>query len=109
MGSPLIFIFSILLAIGGLEFSKRRIRELDLEGSNIQADSIRSSQTGRGGWSESSSKWDKKTYSSSNTAPPIYESSTDSPASNMFQDIDWRQVLGVGIFLLFILSDLLFT
>ena len=109
MGSPLIFIFSILLAIGGLEFSKRRIRELDLEGSNIQAHSIRASQAGGDRWSESTSKWDKKAHRSSNTAPPIYESSTDSPASNMFQDIDWRQVLGVGIFLLFLLSDLLFT
>ena len=35
LGSSLILIFSILLAIGGLEFSKRRIRELDLELSLI--------------------------------------------------------------------------
>ena len=33
----------------------------------------------------------------------------DSPASSMFQDVDWRQVLGGGVFLLFILSDIIFS
>ena len=33
-GSPFILLFSIVLAIGGLEFSKRRIRELFLQMQN---------------------------------------------------------------------------
>ena len=104
LASPFIFLFSILLAIGGLEFSKRRIRELDLAGSNIQAQSIRAVQGD--GWREARDKWGQK--DDGRTASPIYESNTESPASNMFQDIDWRQALGGGLFLLFILSDILF-
>ncbi len=110
LASPFILLFSILLAIGGLEFSKRRIRELDLEGSNIQAQSIRAVEGDIGDvWSQSRNKWEQKVDNrSGNTAAPIYESSTESPASTMFQDIDWRQALGGGLFLLFILSDILF-
>ena len=109
LGSPLILLFSILLAIGGLEFSKRRIRELDLEGSNIQSQSIRAPQTDTDRWNESRSKWGQKTSNyNHNTARPIYESATDSPASTMFQDVDWRQVLGGGVFLLFIFADIIF-
>ena len=106
---PLIILFSILLAIGGLEFSKRRIRELDLEGSNIQAQSIRAAQTDTDRWNESKSKWGKKTSNyDERTARPIYQSDTDSPASTMFQDIDWRQALGGSLFLLFIFADIIF-
>ena len=109
LGSPLILLFSILLAIGGLEFSKRRIRELDLEGSNIQAQSIRAPQADTDIWNESKSKWGQKTSNNDdNTARPIYESATDSPASTMFQDIDWRQALGGSLFLLFIFADIIF-
>ena len=34
-GGVLLLIFSIMLAIGGLEFSKRKIREIDMRGSNV--------------------------------------------------------------------------
>ena len=109
LGSPLIILFSILLAIGGLEFSKRRIRELDLEGSNIQAQSIRAPKTDTDRWNESKNKWGKKTsHYDERTARPIYQSDTDSPASTMFQDIDWRQALGGSLFLLFIFADIIF-
>ena len=110
LASPFILLFSILLAIGGLEFSKRRIRELDLEGSNIQPQSIRAVQGDTGDvWNQSRNKWQqKRDNSNDNTAPPMYESSTESPASTMFQDVDWRQALGGGLFLLFILSDIIF-
>jgi len=110
LGSSLILLFSILLAIGGLEFSKRRIRELDLEGSNILPQSLRSEEDEKDWWNNSKSKWGEKTTNyDKNTARPTYESETDSPASTMFQDIDWRQALGGGVFLLFLLSDLIFS
>jgi len=110
LGSPLILLFSILLAIGGLEFSKRRIRELDLEGSNILPQSLRSGDNERDRWNNSKSKWGEKTTNyGKSTARPTYESETDSPASSMFQDIDWRQALGVGAFLLLLLLDLFFS
>ena len=110
LGSPLILLFSILLAIGGLEFSKRRIRQLDLEGSNISSQSLRAAGDPKDWWNESNSRWGKKTQERDpNTASPIYESKTDSPASTMFQDVDWRQFLGGGLFLLFILSDVIFS
>ena len=109
LGSPLILIFSILLAIGGLEFSKRRIRELDLEGSNISPQSLRSTEGREDWWNESRDKWSNKTQKqTSNTAPPIFESEVDSPASGMFRDVDWRQALGGAFFLLYILSGIIF-
>ena len=109
LASDYIIIFSILLAIGGLEFSKRRIRELDLEGSNISPQSLISAETKEDWWNDSKSKWGQKELSSEgNTARPTYSSETESPASMMFRDIDWRQAIGGGLFLLFIFSDIIF-
>ena len=109
LGSPLILIFSILLAIGGLEFSKRRIRELDLEGSNISPTSLRAENNRDDWWNASKDKWANKSQTqTSNTASPIFESGTESPASSMFQNIDWRQTLGGVFFLLYILSNIIF-
>ena len=104
-----ILIFSILLAIGGLEFSKRRIRELDLEGSNISPTSLRAENNRDDWWNASKDKWANKSQTqTSNTASPIFESGTESPASSMFQNIDWRQTLGGVFFLLYILSNIIF-
>ena len=109
LGSSLILIFSILLAIGGLEFSKRRIRELDLEGSNIQPQSLRAENNREDWWNASKDKWANKSQTqTSNTASPIFESGTESPASSMFQNIDWRQTLGGIFFLFYILSSIIF-
>jgi RsiW-degrading membrane proteinase PrsW (M82 family) len=109
LGSSLILIFSILLAIGGLEFSKRRIRELDLEGSNILPQSLRAENNREDWWNASKDKWANKSQTqTSNTASPIFESGTESPASSMFQNIDWRQTLGGIFFLFYILSSIIF-
>ena len=109
LGSPLILIFSILLAIGGLEFSKRRIRELDLEGSNISPTSLRAENDRDDWWNASKDKWANKSQTQMpDTASPIFESATESPASSMFQNIDWRQTLGGVFFLLYILSNIIF-
>jgi len=109
LGSSLILIFSILLAIGGLEFSKRRIRELDLEGSNILPQSLRAENNREDWWNASKDKWANKSQSqTSNTASPIFDSDTESPASSMFQNIDWRQTLGGIFFLFYILSSIIF-
>ncbi|MBN65478.1 MAG: hypothetical protein CMA74_03645 [Euryarchaeota archaeon] len=109
LGSSLILIFSILLAIGGLEFSKRRIRELDLEGSNILPQSLRAENNREDWWNTSKDKWANKSQTqTSNTASPIFESGTESPASSMFQNIDWRQTLGGIFFLFYILSSIIF-
>ena len=109
LGSSLILIFSILLAIGGLEFSKRRIRELDLVGSNILPQSLRAENNREDWWNASKDKWANKGQTqTSNTASPIFESGTESPASSMFQNIDWRQTLGGIFFLFYILSSIIF-
>lgn len=109
LGSSLILIFSILLAIGGLEFSKRRIRELDLEGSNILPQSLRAENNREDWWNASKDKWANRSQTqTSNTASPIFESGTESPASSMFQNIDWRQTLGGIFFLFYILSSIIF-
>ena len=109
LGSSLILIFSILLAIGGLEFSKRRIRELDLEGLNILPQSLRAENDREDWWNASKDKWANKGQTqTSNTASPIFESETESPASSMFQNIDWRQTLGGIFFLFYILSSIIF-
>ncbi len=109
LGSSLILIFSILLAIGGLEFSKRRIRELDLEGSNILPQSLRAENNREDWWNASKDKWANKSQTQKpNTASPIFESGTESPASSMFQNIDWRQTLGGIFFLFYILSSIVF-
>jgi len=97
------------LAIGGLEFSKRRIRELDLEGSNISPTSLRAENDRDDWWNASKDKWANKSQTQTpDTASPIFESATESPASSMFQNIDWRQTLGGVFFLLYILSNIIF-
>ena len=111
-GGVLILIFSIMLAVGGLEFSKRRIREIDLQGSNIFSNQIRSTEVSKT-WGDSS-KWDKPAGASSeviskegSTSPTLYSSTDTTPAENWFSNIDWKSALGTGIFLLFILGDML--
>ena len=51
VGAVLLLAFSILLAVSGLELAKRRIRELDVAGSNIYGNSIRAGDDGQ--WSTS--------------------------------------------------------
>ena len=110
LGGVILLIFSIMLAIGGLEFSKRRIREIDLEGSNIMMNQIRSNEVSKK-WGDSS-KWDKSGVSTNAvpkdgyTSPTLYSTDDRTKAQNWFANIDWKSAVGTGIFLLFILGDM---
>ena len=111
LGGVILLIFSIMLAIGGLEFSKRRIREIDMEGSNIMMNQIRSNEVSKK-WGDSS-KWDKSEVSTEvvskdgYTSPTLYSTDDRTKAQNWFANIDWKSAVGTGIFLLFILGDML--
>ena len=111
LGGIILLIFSIMLAVGGLEFSKRRIREIDLEGSNIMVNQIRSNEISKK-WGDSS-KWDKSGVSTDAVpkegyrSPTLYSTDDRSKAQNWFANIDWKSAVGTGIFLLFILGDML--
>ena len=129
VGAVLLLAFSILLAVSGLELAKRRIRELDVAGSNIYGNSIRAGDDGQ--WSTSSieqkSGWEQKKlrsssvdsgeFNSSNsgqTADALYQSSTKTPqeladsTTEWAVNYDWRSAIGFVIFLFFILSDIIF-
>ena len=110
LGGVILLIFSIMIAIGGLEFSKRRIREIDLEGSNIMMDQLRSNEVSKS-WSDTS-KWGvtkeavpKEGY----TSPNLYSTKDKTPAQEWFTDIDWKSAIGTIIFLIFIFGDMLFS
>ena len=110
LGGVILLIFSIMLAIGGLEFSKRRIREIDLEGSNVMRDQLRSNEVSKS-WSDTS-KWGvtkeavpKEGY----TSPNLYSTKDKTPAQEWFTDIDWKSAIGTIIFLIFIFGDMLFS
>jgi RsiW-degrading membrane proteinase PrsW (M82 family) len=129
VGGLLLFAASIMLAISGLEMAKRKIRALDVAGSNIIGTDIRAGY-GNEDWSsnkwERSSGWEQKKLSSSsvdtgdynsnrsgNTVDALYESSTKTPqemataTTNWAVNFDWRGAIGFVIFLLFILSDII--
>jgi hypothetical protein len=102
-----------MLAIGGLEFSKRRVREIDMEGSNIMINQIRSNEVSKK-WGDSS-KWDKSGVSTDvvpkdgYTSATLYSTDDRTKAQNWFANIDWKSAVGTGIFLLFILGDMFIT
>jgi RsiW-degrading membrane proteinase PrsW (M82 family) len=110
LGGVILLIFSIMIAIGGLEFSKRRIREIDMEGSNIMMDQLHSNEVSKS-WSDTS-KWGvtkevipKEGY----TSPNLYSTKDKTPAQEWFTDIDWKSAIGTVIFLIFIFGDMLFS
>ena len=129
VGAVLLLGFSILLAVSGLELAKRRIRELDVAGSNIYGNSIRASDDGqwstsnieqKSGWEQKklrSSSVDSGQFNSSNsgqTADALYQSSSKTPqelaesTTEWAVNYDWRSAIGFVIFLFFILSDIIF-
>jgi hypothetical protein len=129
VGAVLLLAFSILLAVSGLELAKRRIRELDVAGSNIYGNSIRAGDDGqwstsnieqKSGWEQKklrSSSVDSGEFNSSNsgqTADALYQSSTKTPqeladsTTEWAVNYDWRSAIGFVIFLFFILSDIIF-
>ena len=129
VGAVLLLGFSILLAVSGLELAKRRIRELDVAGSNIYGNSIRASDDGqwstsnieqKSGWEQKklrSSSVDSGQFNSSNsgqTADALYQSRSKTPqelaesTTEWAVNYDWRSAIGFVIFLFFILSDIIF-
>ena len=113
LGGLLLLFFSIMLAVGGLEFSKRRIREIDMEGSNIMMNQIRSNEVSKS-WGDSS-KWgqsrapvNKDVVPKEGATSPILYSSNDKTASQeWFVNIDWKSAVGTLIFLIFIVGDMI--
>ena len=120
VGSILLFFTSIALAILGLEMTKRRIREIDVAGSNISGTNIRAETNGlSNGREERISGWDEKKLKSSNlyageTADPLYSSNSKTgeelvtSTKNWAVNYDWRSAIGFLIFLFFIMSDIFF-
>ena len=130
IAAVILLFFSIALAIAGLEMAKRKIRALDVAGSNIYGTNIRAGQ-GKNEWSsdrwEKKSGWENKKLSPSSvdagdyhsnrsgkTADALYESSSKTPqelatsTTEWAVNFDWRGAIGFIIFLFFILSDIIF-
>ena len=116
-GAFLIFLFSILLAISGLQLAKKRIAVLDgaatvpvneslpPAGSSWDGDSKwnRESKWGEDKWNRES-KWDSK--ESASQADALYSTETTGTVGS---DWDWKSTLGTIIFLLFIAFNILET
>jgi len=120
LGSILLFFTSIGLAILGLEMTKRRIREIDVAGSNISGTNIRA-ETDE--WSndreERISGWDEKRLNSSNlyageTANPLYSSNSKTgqelvtSTKNWVVNYDWKGALATLGSLIFMLMVVVF-
>jgi len=103
-GSPLLLVFSILLAIGGLEFSKRSIRNLDMEASNILPNEIRAVQEDKSDWwGASNSKWDQKNIDrNSGVTAPVLNTPSQSPPEQWASQMDWKSTIGTIVFLIFL-------
>ena len=127
VGVLLLFAASIMLAISGLEMAKRKIRELDVAGSNIIGTDIRAGH-GDEDWSsnkwERKSGWEQKKLRSSSVAagssesptysntPALYSSDSKTPqelatsTTNWAVNFDWKQAIGTVFFLIFMLSQI---
>ncbi len=117
-GAFLIFLFSIILAISGLQLAKKRIAALDgiatipvneslpPAGSSWDGDSKWNRESKWGGedkWNRES-KWDSK--ESASQADALYSTETTGTVGS---DWDWKSTLGTIIFLLFIAFNILET
>jgi len=117
-GAFLIFLFSIILAISGLQLAKKRIAVLDRAatvpvneslppaGSSWDGDSKWNRESKWGGedkWNRES-KWDSK--ESASQADALYSTETTGTVGS---DWDWKSTLGTIIFLLFIAFNILET
>jgi len=114
-GAFLIFLFSIILAISGLQLAKKRIVALDgtatvpvneslpPAGSSWDGDSKwnRESKWGEDKWNRES-KWDSK--ESASQADALYSTETTGTVGS---DWDWKSTLGTIIFLLFIAFNII--
>ena len=117
-GAFLIFLFSIILAISGLQLAKKRIAALDgaatvpvneslpPAGSALDGDSKWNRESKWGGedkWNRES-LWDSK--KSASQADALYSTETTGTVGS---DWDWKSTLGTIIFLLFIAFNILET
>ncbi len=103
LGTVLLFLLGIGLAIGGLEMAKRRIRELDVAGSNIKSTDIRSSDNKDDWWSASNSKWnDKNIDRNTGYTAPVLNNPVENSAATWSSEIDWKQAIGGLLFLIFL-------
>jgi hypothetical protein len=105
-GAFLIFLFSIILAISGLQLAKKRIAVLDGIATipvNESLPPAGSSWDGDSKWNRES-KWDSK--ESASQADALYSTETTGTVGS---DWDWKSTLGTIIFLLFIAFNILET
>ena len=122
-GAFLIFLFSILLAISGLQLAKKRIAERieGLDGATIPVNDslpVGSAWNGDSKWNRESkwedkrnreSLWDSKRdggQSSPLHATTLYSTETTGTVGS---DWDWKSTLGTIVFLLFIAFNILET
>ena len=122
-GAFLIFLFSIILAISGLQLAKRRIMVLDEAATvpvNESLPPAASSWDGDSKWNRESkwggedkwnrkSSWDSKQdggQSSASQSPSLYSTETTGTVGS---DWDWKSTLGTIVFLLFIAFNILET
>jgi len=112
-GAYLIFLFSIILAISGLQLAKRRIAALD--GDGAAAIPVNESLPPAGSAWDGDSKWNRKSLwdskqdggqSSASQAAVLYSPETTGTVGS---DWDWKSTLGTILFLLFIAFNILET
>jgi hypothetical protein len=112
-GAYLIFLFSIILAISGLQLAKRRIAALD--GDGAAAIAVNESLPPAGSAWDGNSKWNRKSLwdskqdgeqSSASQAAALYSTETTGTVGS---DWDWKSTLGTILFLLFIAFNILET
>ena len=105
-GAYLIFLFSIILAISGLQLAKRRIAALD--GDGAAAIPVNESLPPAGSTWDGESKWNRKSLwdskqdggqSSASQATTLYSTETTGTVGS---DWDWKSTLGTICFLLYI-------
>jgi RsiW-degrading membrane proteinase PrsW (M82 family) len=116
-GAFLTFLFSILLAISGLQLAKKRIAVLDGAATVPVNESLPPAGSAWGGdskwegedkWNRES-MWDSKpdgTRSSASQASTLYSSETTGTVGS---DWDWKSTLGTIVFLLFIAFNIIDT
>ena len=109
-GAFLIFLFSILLAISGLQLAKKRIATLDGAATVPVNESLPpgSAWDGDSKWNRES-LWDSKQdggHSSASQATTLYSTETTGTVGS---DWDWKSTLGTIVFLLFIAFNILET
>ncbi|MEC8997176.1 MAG: PrsW family intramembrane metalloprotease [Candidatus Thermoplasmatota archaeon] len=121
-GSFLIFLFSIILAISGLQLAKKRIVTLDMASTIPVSESLPpsdSSWDGDSKWDRESKwggedKWDRQSLwdskhqemhgSEASTASTLYSTeNTGAVGSN----VDWKSTAGTVIFLIFLASTII--